>query len=98
MVSRNTANILVSFNDRQPYSFTVDRGDDEIFQILYSKDSDRFYQLQMSSSENSAFINRSILREVKIYTVTSFNPIYMMVPVLIKGIQNAASPIFQSLS
>ncbi len=85
---------LVTFNDSEPYSFTLDRGDDETIQLLYSKQNDKFYQIQMSSSENSAFIDRSILREVKIYIVTPFNPIFIMVPLLIKGIQVSSSPVY----
>ena len=34
---------LGDFTDSSPYSFTVDRGDGEILQLLYSKDQDRFY-------------------------------------------------------
>lgn len=83
---------IATFKDRNPFSFTLDRGDDETIQILYSKENDRFYQIQMASSENSAFIDRSILREVKIYIITSFNPLFLLVPVLIKSIQIAQSP------
>jgi hypothetical protein len=36
----------------------------------------------MSASENSAFIDSSISREVKVYTVTAYNPAFFLIPFL----------------
>lgn len=35
----------------------------------------------MSSSQNSAFIDRSIVREVQVYLLTNFNPIFLILPI-----------------
>jgi len=72
---------LETFHDPSPYSFTVERKDSETLALLYSQTSDSFYQLQISSAKISAFVDRSILKEVNIYLVTPYNPVFLLLHV-----------------
>lgn len=83
--------------DPAPYSFTLDRGDSESMQLLYSREQDRFWQLQMSHSENSCFLDRAVIQEVRVYLVTPYNGLFVMLPLLLKAFQ-ARQGVFQSLA
>ena len=83
-----------SFCDPAPLSFTVRLGDGtEQVQVLYSKGSDQFYQLQMSANENSVFVDRQIMQEVRLYLITRYNPSFFLIPILIHA-SKPRGPVF----
>jgi hypothetical protein len=46
----------------KPFIFEVDRGDGEKYKVMYSVNSDKFFQLQESVTETSMFIGKAILK------------------------------------
>lgn len=52
----------------------------------------------MSSNENSCFIDRSIMKEVRVYIITRYNPVFFMIPVLFTAFSKNKSSVFQTLS
>lgn len=84
------------FCDPAPLSFTVRLGDEaEQVQVLYSRGTDQFYQLQMSANENSVFVDRQIMQEVRLYLITRYNPSFFLIPIL-QHASKARGPVFQS--
>ena len=38
----------------------------------------------MSANECSAFLDRSIMKELRLYLVTPYNPVFFMIPLFMK--------------
>lgn len=68
----------------------VNRYDNETFRLLYSEQSDKFWQLQESLNECSLFVGKSIMKgklsqnyfnlETRVYVVSEFDPIFLVLP------------------
>jgi len=57
--------------DRHPLMFECERnGPSEKSRVIYDAAKDCFFQMQESSSETSMFIERAVLKETKVFTLT----------------------------
>jgi hypothetical protein len=48
----------------------------------------------MSNAETSLFLDRAIMKETRVFLVTRYNPVFILVPLLSKAFDQQKGPVF----
>jgi hypothetical protein len=66
--------------------------------VIYDASIDCFFQMQESSQETSMFIERAVMKETKVFTLTQLDPIFFLLQALEKEtLQHKNDQVYQSL-